>query len=157
MGLPDPVKMSQLRQVAEAVVRDNFLELFDLAARPQGGKTVLSVVLDKPNGRVGLQECEAVSRDLEKRLDELDVMEGSYLLEVSSPGMDRPLRKGSDYSRFEGRLARFALSEPLEGLVSFEGRLSGLDQERVQVRIGKERTLWVPLALIKAARLVVEL
>ena len=76
MGLPDPVKMSQLRQVAEAVVKDNFLELFDLAARPQGGKTLLSVVLDKPSGRVGLQECEAVSRDLEKRLDELDVMEG---------------------------------------------------------------------------------
>src|SRR5208337_4713808 len=87
MGLPDSVKMSQLRQVAEAVVKDNFLELFDLAARPQGGKTLLSVVLDKPSGRVGLQECEAVSRDLEKRLDELDVMEGSYLLEVSSPGM----------------------------------------------------------------------
>ena len=71
--------------------------------------------------------------------------------------MDRPLRQGNDYSRFEGRLARFTLSEPLEGLVSFEGRLGGLDQGRVSVRIGKERTLWVPLASIKTARLVVEL
>jgi ribosome maturation factor RimP len=106
---------------------------------------------------VGLQECEAVSRDLEKRLDELDLMTGAYFLEVSSPGMDRPLRHRGDYGRFTGCLARFTLFEPLEGLVSFEGRLSGLEEDRVLVRIGKERTLWVSLALVKTARLVVEL
>jgi ribosome maturation factor RimP len=157
MGLPDSVKMSQLRQVAEAVVKDNFLELFDLVARPQGGKTLLSVVLDKTSGKVSLEECVAVSGELEKRLDELDVMEGSYLLEVSSPGMDRPLRHGADYVRFEGRLARMTLTEPQEGLVSFEGRLGGLEEDRVLIRIGRERTLRVPLAVIKSARLVVEL
>ncbi len=157
MGLPDPLKLSQIRQLAEAVVKDNFFELFDLGTRSQGGKTVLSLVLDKPNGQVGLQECETVSRELESRLDELDVVEGSYLLEVSSPGMDRPLRHSGDYQRFEGRLARFVLNQPLEGLVSFDGRLNGMDQNRVLVRIGKERTLWVPLASVKTARLVVEL
>ena len=146
MGLPDPVKLSQIRQLAEAVVKDNFLELFDLGTRSQGGKTVLSVVLDKPNGQVGLQECEAVSRELESRLDELDVMEGSYLLEVSSPGMDRPFATAAITKGSRADWPDSTLIQPLEGLVSFDGRLNGIDQKRVLVRIGKERTLWVPLA-----------
>ncbi len=157
MGFPDPVQLRQLREIAEAVVKDNFLELFDLGVRSQAGKTLLSVVLDKPAGRVSLQECVAVSGELEKRLDELDVMSGAYLLEVSSPGMDRPLRHGADYARFEGRLAKVTLNQPLEGLVSFEGRIGDLSPEGVLIRMGKERTLRVPLSQIKAARLVVEL
>ena len=157
MGLPDPVKLAQVRQIAEAIVKDNFLELFDLGTRSQGGKTVLSVVLDKPSGNVSLEECVAVSGEIEKSLDELDVMPGAYLLEVASPGMDRPLRHKADYIRFEGRLARMTLFESLEGLVSFEGRLEKVEQEKVLIRLGKERILWVPLALIKTARLVVEI
>jgi ribosome maturation factor RimP len=157
MGLADPLKWSQIRSLAEAVVKDHFLELFDLEVRSQGGKRVLSVVLDKASGKVGLKDCESVSRELEKRLDELDAWDGAYLLEVSSPGLDRPLRHAGDYSRFEGRLALLTLSQPLEGMVSFEGRLSGVEQDQALVRVGKERLLRVPIASIKAARLVIEL
>src|SRR5208282_2209989 len=108
-------KVSQLRQLAEAVAKDNFLELFDLVIRPQGKKLVLTVVIDKTSGKVTVEECARVSQDFEKRLDELDVIEPSYLLEVSSPGMDRVLRHLEDCRRFQGRLAQFVFEQPVEG------------------------------------------
>ncbi|HVZ79290.1 MAG TPA: ribosome maturation factor RimP [bacterium] len=156
MAFPDASLNAQLWDLAERVAQDNFLELFELKTHPQGGKLVLTVALDKKSGPVTLDDCTAVSRDLEKKLDELDLIKTSYLLEVSSPGLDRPLRNLEDCLRFQGSMAQFTLAEPLEGLVSFQGRLLGTDGARVQVQVGKERTVWVPYALVKAARLVVE-
>jgi ribosome maturation factor RimP len=156
MAFPDASLNAQLWDLAEKTAKDNFLQLFELKTHPQGGKLVLTVVLDKPSGPVTLDDCTAVSRDLEKKLDEMDLIKTSYLLEVSSPGMDRPLRNLEDCRRFEGKLAQFNLAESLEGLVSFQGRLLETDGSRVKVQLGKERTVWVPYALVKAARLVVE-
>ncbi len=157
MGLLDEMKTTQLRSLAEAVVKDNFLELFDFKVRPQGKKLVLTVVLDKKSGPVSLDECTAVSRDLEKKLDELDLIETSYLLEVSSPGLDRPLRSVEDCERFKGRRAQMTLAEPLEGQLSLEGRLGEVKEGKVEITIGKERTLRVPFSMVKNAKLVVEL
>jgi ribosome maturation factor RimP len=155
MAFPDASLNAQLWDLAEKTAKDNFLQLFELKTHPQGGKLVLTVVLDKPSGPVTLDDCTAVSRDLEKKLDEMDLIKTSYLLEVSSPGMDRPLRNLEDCRRFEGKLAQFNLAESLEGLVSFQGRLLETVGSRVKVQLGKERTVWVPYALVKAARLVV--
>lgn len=157
MGLLDEMKTTQLRNLAEGVVKDNFLELFDFKVRPQGKKLVLTVVLDKKSGPVSLDECTAVSQDLEKKLDALDLIETSYLLEVSSPGLDRPLRGLEDCERFKGRRALLTLNEPLEGQVSLEGRLGGVNEGKVEMLIGKERALWVPFSLVKNAKLVVEI
>ncbi len=156
MGFLDEAKKAQLREIAEAVAKDNFLELFDLRVRPQGKQLLLTVVLDKKNGKVTLNECSIVSREFEKRLDELDLIESAYLLEVSSPGMDRPLRNLEDCERFRGRLAHFVLREPLEGQISLQGRLGGVVEGKVELIIGKDRALWVPFATAKTAQLVVE-
>ncbi len=157
MGLLDETKTTQLRSLAEGVVKDNFLELFDFKVRPQGKKLVLTVVLDKKSGPVSLDECTAVSRDLEKKLDDLDLIETSYLLEVSSPGLDRPLRSLEDCERFKGRRAQMTLAEPLEGQVNLEGRLGEIQEGKVEIWTGKEKTLWVPFSMVKNAKLVVEL
>jgi len=157
MGLLDEAKSRQLRDLAEKAVKDNFLELFEFKIRPQGKKLALTVVVDKRSGPVSLNECTAVSQDLERRLDDLDLIETSYLLEVSSPGLDRPLRSLEDCERFKGRKALMNLSEPLDGQVSLEGRLGEINEGKVEVQIGKERTLWVPFSLVKSARLVVEM
>lgn len=157
MGLPDETKSTQLKGLAEGIAKDNFLELFDFKVRPQGKKLVLTVVLDKKSGPVSVNDCTVVSRDLEKKLDELDLIEMSYLLEVSSPGLDRPLRSLEDCRRFQGRKALVILNEPLEGQVSLEGRLGEVADGKLEMLIGKERTLWVPFAAVKTARLVVEL
>jgi ribosome maturation factor RimP len=156
MAFPDASLNAQLWDLAEKVIKDNFLELFELKTHPQGGKLVLTVVLDKKSGPVTLDDCSVVSQDLEKKLDELDLIKTSYLLEVSSPGLDRPLRNLEDCHRFLGSMAQFNLADSLEGLVSFQGRLMETDAERVKVQVGKERTVWVPYGMVKAARLVVE-
>lgn len=157
MGSLDETSVGQLRRIAEAVVRDNFLELFELKLRPQGQRLILTVVLDKKSGLVSLDECAAVSLDLEKRLDEMDLIGVPYLLEVSSPGLDRPLRSIGDCQRFAGRMAQFVLKEPVEGLVSFQARLVQAGEDRVEVKMGKDRTFWVPFDAVKTARLVVEI
>jgi ribosome maturation factor RimP len=149
-------KVDQLRQLAEAVVKDNFLELFDLVVRPQGKRLMVSVAIDKKIGTITVEECAKVSLELEKRLDELDVIGPSYLLEVSSPGMDRVLRHLEDCRRFQGRLAQFVFVEPVEGLTTFQGRLGEVKEETVEVMEGK-RTVWVPFKAVKRAHLVVEM
>ncbi|SRR5579871_1271065 len=157
MGLLDETKNAQLKGLAEGTAKDNFLELFDFKVRPQGKKLILTVVLDKKSGPVSVDDCTAVSRDLEKKLDELDLIETSYLLEVTSPGLDRPLRSLEDCQRFQGRKALLTLAEPLEGQSSVEGHLGEVSDGKIAVLIGKERTLWVPFTAVKTARLVVEL
>jgi ribosome maturation factor RimP len=156
MGFLDEPKTDQLRQIAEAVVKDNFLELFDLVVRPQGKKLHVTVVLDKKSGLVTLDECTMVSREFEKRLDELDLIGPAYLLEVSSPGMDRPLRNLNDCRRFQGKLAQFVFHQPVEGLSTFRGRLGEVKDDKVELTEGS-RTLWAPFGAVKRANLVVEL
>ncbi|HTA76837.1 MAG TPA: ribosome maturation factor RimP [bacterium] len=149
-------KNDQLRQLAEAVAKDNFVELFDLVIRPQGKKLVVTVAIDKKLGKITVEECAKVSLELEKRLDELDVISPSYLLEVSSPGLDRALRHLEDCRRFQGRLAQFVFSEPVEAMTTFRGRLGEVKEESVEVVDGK-RTIWVPFKAVKRANLVVEI
>jgi ribosome maturation factor RimP len=156
MSAMNEPKGDQLRQLAEAVTRDNLLELFDLVIRPQGKKLVVTVVIDKKLGKITVEECAKVSQDIEKRLDELDVIGPSYLLEVSSPGMDRALRHLEDCRRFQGRLAQFVFEEPVEGLTTWRGRLGEVKEEAVEVTDGK-RVVWVPFTLVKRAQLVVEI
>ena len=153
----DETKFFQLREIAEAVVKDNFLELFELKTRPQGGKLNLTVVIDKKSGPVTLDECTAVSRDLEKKLDDLDVIQTSYLLEVTSPGLDRPLRNLEDCQRFRGRLAHFVLMEPLEGQVDFRGRLGEVKDDQVEFVAEGGRSFWTPFTRVRRANLVVEI
>ena len=135
MGHSDALWEPQARQIAESVVKDNFLELFDLSIRPQGKRLLLSLVIDKKSGPVSLDECTAVSRDMEKRLDELNLIEVPYLLEVSSPGLDRPLRGLEDCGRFKGSLAQFVFREPLEGLLTFRGRLGEVREGKVELSV----------------------
>jgi ribosome maturation factor RimP len=157
MGSFEGPKSDQVRELAEAVVKDNFLELFELKLRPQGKKLVLTVVLDKRSGPVTLEECSAVSRDLEKRLDELDLIEASYLLEVSSPGLDRPLRGLEDCQRFNGQLAHFVMNEPLGNQTDFRGRLGEVKDGQVELLAEGGKTVWLPFGGVKRASLVVEI
>jgi ribosome maturation factor RimP len=97
-----------------------------------------------------------VSEDLSAVLDVEDAVDHRYTLEVSSPGLDRPLRGADDYVRFTGCLAKIVVTEAVEGQTHFEGRLAGLDGVDVLVADGKQRIKRVPLALISRARLAVE-
>jgi ribosome maturation factor RimP len=129
---------------------------------------VLRVVIDRPDqGRVetleesvGIEDCQRVSQDLSALLDVEDEfgeqeLTDKYTLEVSSPGLDRPLRHEADYRRFTGRLAKLVTTEPVQGQSAFAGRLAGIDRGVVLLEEGR-KVHRVPLAQIKRGRLEVE-
>ena len=108
---------------------------------------------------MGINDCRQVSEDLDALLDVEDELTAGidqpYTLEVSSPGLDRPLRGEADYRRFTGRLAKIVTREPVNGQSHFSGRLTGVEGAEVIVTEGR-RVHRVPLAAIRRARLDVE-
>jgi ribosome maturation factor RimP len=161
-------RLARIRTVAERVAASRGLDVFDLQFRTESHGWVLRVFLDKPGtavitGKAGtaladgitVEDCQRVSEDLGTILDVEDVVGHHYTLEVSSPGLDRPLRHEADYVRFAGCLAKIVLSQPVEGVTHVAGRLKGVDDGHVMVEDGK-RMRRIPLALIVRARLDVE-
>lgn len=138
------------------------LEVFDVEWKV-GRDRLLRVYIDRlpgpanPEGLgVGIKDCERVSEQLSVILDVEDLVPGPhYLLEVSSPGLDRKLIRPADYERFVGRLARIWLIEPVENQKYLEGRLAGYADENVKVTV-RDREITVPYAGIRKANLVVE-
>jgi ribosome maturation factor RimP len=109
-----------------------------------------------PDDRVSIEDCEPVTRDMSAILDVEDPLPCAYTLEVSSPGLDRPLRGRTDYERFAGRLAKIVVSEAVDNQKAFEGRLRGLDGGDVLFEAQNGRMHRLPLELIRRARLDVE-
>ena len=157
-----------MREAAERVASSHGLEVFDVQLRREPIGTVLRVVIDRPDpGRVetpeesvGIAECQRVSQDLSALLDvedefgEADLAD-QYTLEVSSPGLDRPLRHEADYRRFAGRLAKIVTTEPIGRQTAFAGRIAAIEDGAVLLEEGR-KTHRVPLGKIKRAHLDVE-
>lgn len=118
----------------------------------QGG--VLRLYIDQPQG-VTLDDCEKVSRQIGTVLDVADPIPRAYSLEVSSPGLDRPLRKPDDFERCAGKRARIELSLPLDGRRRFSGTLQGLEHDKVLIDVDGMR-FQLPFAQIGKARLAPE-
>jgi ribosome maturation factor RimP len=168
--VPDAV-LARLTTAATRVLDSHGLELFELQFRREPIGWVLRVIIDRPGPLrqpdpsgppeepVGINDCKRVSEDLSALLDVEDEltegMDQNYTLEVSSPGLDRPLRGEADYRRFTGRLAKIVTREPVGGQSHFAGRLSGIDGQALLVTEGR-RVHRVPLAMISRARLDVE-
>jgi len=139
------------------------LEIFELEWKI-GKQRLLRVYIDRLPGPqnpealgVTHKDCERVSEQLSVILDVEDLIPGpSYVLEVSSPGLDRKLIKPADYERFFGRLAKVWVTEPIENQNYFEGRLAGYADGMVKLNV-RDRELAVPFSGIKKANLVVEL
>jgi ribosome maturation factor RimP len=157
------MELEKIRGAAERVARSLGLEVFDVEWKI-GKQRLLRVYIDRlpgPQNPEGLgvthKDCERVSEQLSVILDVEDLVPGpSYLLEVSSPGLDRKLIKPADYERFVGRLAKIWLNEPIEKQAYLEGRLAGYADGIVKVAV-RDRELELPYTGIKKANLVVEL
>ena len=162
-------RLARIRGIAERVAAGHGLEIFDVQLRREAIGTVLRVIIDRPDRgvpetpeeAVGINECQRVSQDLSALLDveEEEIGEASlglhYTLEVSSPGLDRPLRHEADYRRFVGRLAKIVTTAPLNGQSAFSGRLKGIEAGDVLLEVGRKMHR-VPLAQIKRGQLAVE-
>jgi ribosome maturation factor RimP len=150
------VDLEKIRTIAERVVTSEALELVDVELKGGRSNQLLRIYIDKPQG-ITHADCQLVSEQLSAILDVEDPFPGSYVLEVSSPGLDRKLVKPSDYTHFVGRRARLVLREPVENEKVFEGRLAGLEAGRVRLEVDNGALKELELANISKARLVVEL
>ena len=157
------MQLEKVCEAAERVAGSLGLEIFDVEWKV-GKDRLLRVYIDRlpgPQNPEGLgvthKDCERVSEQLSVILDVEDLIPGpSYVLEVSSPGLDRKLIKPADYERFVGRLAKVWVTEPIENQNYFEGRLAGYADGIVKLNV-RDREVAVPFSGIKKANLVVEL
>jgi ribosome maturation factor RimP len=181
------LQLEKIREAAERVARSEGLEVVDVEWKV-GKQRFLRVYIDRlpasfgvadlgrtpeaernggeppnPYPKISHADCERVSKQLSVILDVEELVPGpGYVLEVSSPGMDRALKKAADYVRFTGRAAKVWTDEPVEEMKFFEGRLAGVVDDPGPAKIRLElkgkipRTVEVPLALIRKAHLVVE-
>jgi ribosome maturation factor RimP len=152
----------EVRGIAARVAAGYGLEIFDVRYRREGTGMVLRIQIDRPGPAasaeesVSVEDCANVSRDLSAILDVEDVVPASYTLEVSSPGLDRPLRRAEDYTRFAGRRAKLVVREPIDGQSFFRGVLGGVDGDAVLIDGEDRRRHRVPLSVITRANLEVE-
>lgn len=141
-------------RIAGAIAGDLGIELVDVEYVKEGRDYWLRVFIDKPGG-VTLNDCEAVSVPLSDALDEADPIPGPYSLEVSSPGVERPLKRIEDYIRFAGRTVRLRTFGPIDGRRNWKGELIGVEEDRVKIVVDGA-TFLIPFESIARANLVAE-
>ena len=154
--------LEHIRAIAERVVAARGLEVWDIQSRREATGHVVRVFIDRPGPAatpeesVSIEDCEQVNREIGTILDVEDALPHSYVLEVSSPGLDRPLRDLAEYRRFTGRLAKVVVREAVDNQRAFEGRLRGVDQDIVLLEAPNGRMHRLPMRLIARGRLEVE-
>ena len=155
MAQETQANIDRIREVVLPILDSMGLELVDLELSGRGKGSHLRIFIDKAGG-ITVEDCELVSRYVGHALDVADPIPSSYMLEVSSPGLDRPLRKVEDYRRYTGKLVRLKLAHPLNGAWVIIGRLQGLQEDHVELKPDDGDPLRVALTDIAQARLEVE-
>ncbi|MFW2365672.1 MAG: ribosome maturation factor RimP [Desulforhopalus sp.] len=130
------------------------LELFDLQFRREGHGWVLRVFIDSEEG-VTLESCSDVSRQLGHYLDVEDIIDHAYHLEVSSPGLERPLRTVDEFRRFLGKKARVKLHDGIDGVKVFEGNIEDLIDDQIQLRLADGDSIKFSIEQMNKARLAI--
>jgi ribosome maturation factor RimP len=144
-------------EIAAPLAESLGLELVDVEYRQEGGRMVLRVYLDREGG-VTLDDCAEISRELGELLDVEDFIRGRYTLEVSSPGINRLLKKASDFERFVGRIVKIRTFEPLADSAgnmrkTFLGELSGFTDNTACLKLKEGQDASIPLGKIASANL----
>lgn len=135
------------------ILEKHGFSLWNVEYVKEGGNWYLRAYIDKPDG-IGVNDCEVVSRELSDILDEEDYIEGSYILEVSSPGLGRPLKKEKDFIRSMGELVEVRTYRPIERQKEFTGVLCAYDDDSVTIEL-EDESKWqfarADIALIRLA------
>lgn len=143
----------RIRGLASGILDHEGIELVHLEMKQQGGRPFLRLYIDREGG-ITLDDCSRVSRRLSAELDIEDPIDGPYTLEVSSPGLDRPLFTDRDFERFAGARIRVRTAAPHLGRRNFSGRLAGISEGAVRLVLEGEREILLPRTAIAEARLV---
>lgn len=144
--------ISQLEALSDPVLREHNAELVDLQWVHEHGQWVLRYFLDKPKG-ITLDDCAVISEHLGRTLDAADVIPQSYSLEVSSPGVYRPLKKEQDFKRFNGERVDVTMFAPINGRRHFKGTIEGFADGALSLKDTAGAQFFLPLADMAKAHL----
>jgi ribosome maturation factor RimP len=149
---------ARIARIVEPVTEGLGFRLVRVKVSSLNGNTV-QIMAERPDGTMTVGDCETLSRDVSPALDVEDPMDAAYNLEVSSPGIDRPLVRRSDFIKAAGHEAKVELARPLDGRKRFKGKLTGLEGDNVILELDKSKldgttTVRLPLADIGEAKLV---
>jgi ribosome maturation factor RimP len=131
--ITEPGRAARVAALAEPVLAGLGYRLVRVRISGSAGCTV-QIMAERPDGTMAIEDCEAASRALSPVLDVADPIEGAYQLEISSPGIDRPLVRLSDFDRYAGHVAQVEMTVPVDGRRRFRGQLLGTEGESVRVR-----------------------
>jgi ribosome maturation factor RimP len=156
--ITEPGRAARVAAIAEPILAELGYRLVRVRISGTAGCTV-QIMAERPDGTMAVEDCEAASRALSPVLDAADPIEGTYQLELSSPGIDRPLVRRSDFDRYAGNAARVEMLAPLDGRKRFRGELLGTDGEYIRLRPDEPAAdapseIALPLDDIMEARLV---
>jgi ribosome maturation factor RimP len=156
--ITEPGRAARVSAIAEPVLAELGFRLVRVRVSAAAGCTV-QIMAERPDGSLAIEDCEAVSRALSPVLDVSDPIEGPYRLEISSPGIDRPLVRRSDFDRYAGHVARIEMLVTIDGRRRFRGELLGTDGDRVRLRseeaaTGENPDVLLPIDDMMEARLV---
>jgi len=151
--------LDRIRAIVEQVAASEGMEVVDVELRGAGQSRALRIFIDRPAAKITHADCELISRQVSAILDVEDLVPGksSYVLEVSSPGMDRKLVKPEHFLRFAGRKVKVTTRQPIEGQRrNFSGTLEGIEEGRVKLHLEGGHTVEIELEEIERANLVPE-
>lgn len=161
----------KIRGLAAVACEDVGLELVDVSLSGGGSRSLLRVIVDKEGG-VLISDCEKTSRAIEAFLDVEDLIKGPYVLEVSSPGLDRPLLRQADFEKNVGKLARVITTDRIDDMTFFVGRITDVGEGWIRLKMEKKerpkkgmperlsdegRDCFIPINKISKARLEIEM
>jgi ribosome maturation factor RimP len=151
--ITEPGRAARVAVLAEPVLANLGYRLVRVRISGFAGCTV-QIMAERPDGTMSIEDCEAVSRALSPVFDVADPIEGSYRLEISSPGIDRPLVRRSDFNRYAGHVAQIEMQVPIDGRKRFRGELHGADGECARICCDETNEILLRIDDMAEARLV---
>jgi ribosome maturation factor RimP len=147
---------ARISSLAEQVAGSLGMEIVLAEIKGGGNRSIVRIFIDQPGG-ISLSDCERFSKRFSVMLDVEDFLPFSYVLEVSSPGLDRPLVKEKDFEHFSGRAARIRTRAPMEGQRNFKGKILGVVNGRVSLEIEPGKQVEIAIVDMEKANLVIEI
>ncbi|MDD5347903.1 MAG: hypothetical protein PHT59_04740 [Candidatus Omnitrophica bacterium] len=149
--MEDKALAGQLEQLIREYLEVKCLDLVELIVRRQGNRLVVGILADKPLGGITLGECTDLNRGIGSLLEEREIMQGPYVLEVSSPGLDRCLKTKRDFSRCLNRQVKFFLAEPINGTMELAGLVQEAFDDAVDI-LTEQGIIRIPYARVTKAK-----
>ena len=147
--------IDKIKEVIQPLLQEEAVELVEIIYRREGNRQVLRLLVDKEDGIV-LSDCVKLNEKISQVLDESSLITERYVLEVDSPGIDRPFKTKRDYERAKGRMVRVTLNEAILDKKEYIGRLEEILEDYIKVDVGKKGVIDVPFTKIARARQEVE-